>query len=180
MKLWAALSNAFAGWVKILRGDAGWREHFAFTAPGLVTAILIYFFFAFLAIAFASMNIGMPGLGGIASALIVQGLSLAALALAIQGTKAALKSSQPMLDLMVPGTYILVFYLIAGAFLSLIGGPILLLLWAILGYLLYRLARLATAWSLGVSLAFAVLTVLLLVAMPVTLYMLSNPAASPI
>ncbi|UXN73916.1 hypothetical protein N8D56_00545 [Devosia sp. A8/3-2] len=52
MKLWAALANAFAGWVKIARGDADWRIHFAFTAPGLVTAILIYFFFAFLAVAF--------------------------------------------------------------------------------------------------------------------------------
>ncbi|KFC61297.1 hypothetical protein FF80_04088 [Devosia sp. LC5] len=180
MKLWAALANAFAGWIRIARGDADWRAHFAFTAPGLVTAILIYFFFAFLAVAFASMNIGMPGLPGIASALIVQGLSLAALALAIQGTKAALKSAQPMLDLMVPGTYVLVFYLLAGAILSLIGGPVLLLLWIALGYLLYRLARVATTWSLGISLAFAVLTVLLLVGMPVTLYMLSNPATPPI
>ncbi|UXN73915.1 hypothetical protein N8D56_00540 [Devosia sp. A8/3-2] len=46
-----------------------------------------------------------------------------------------------MLDLMVPGTYVLVFYLVAGAILSLIGGPVLLLLWIALGYLLYRLAR---------------------------------------
>ena len=180
MKLWAALANAFAGWIKITRGEADWRSHFAFTAPGLVTAILIYFFFAFLAVAFASMNIGMPGLTGIASALIVQGLSLVALALAIQGTKAMLKSPQPMLDLMVPGTYVLVFYLIVGAILSLIGGPVLVLLWVVLGYLLYRLARVATPWSIGISLAFAVLTVLLLVGMPVTLYMLSNPATPPI
>lgn len=176
MKTWAALSGAVRGWVQIVRGDAGWREHFTISAPGLVTALLIFFFFAFLAIALSSTAVGMPGSFGIIMALVVQGLLLVALLLAILIVGKLRKAPQPVLDLMVPGTYVLTGYLILGSLADLVGDIALFVIWAGLGYLLYRLAEVATAWNRGVSAAFAVLTIVLLVGLPATLYMLASLA----
>ncbi|WP_127751992.1 hypothetical protein [Devosia sp. 1566] len=180
MKLWAALTRAWRGWMLLLRGDPAWSQHFTLTNPGLAAALSIFLFFAFLSVAFASMGVGMPSMMGIASALVVQALSILALLLAIQITKRVLASPAPLRTLLVPGIYALVAYLVAGTVVSLIGGPALLLVWLALGYLLYRLGRVAAGWSRGVSVAFAVLTIALLVGMPVSLYMLLNPAASPL
>ena len=180
MKLWAALSRAWRGWLLLLRGDPAWAQHFTTTNPGLAAALAIFFLVAFLSVAFASLSVGMPNLFGIASALVVQGLSILALLLAIKLTNRVLATPAPLRTLLVPGIYALVAYLLAGTLVSLIGGPALLLVWAGLGYLLYRLGRVAAGWSRGVSVAFAVLTIALLVGMPVSLYMLLNPAASPL
>lgn len=176
MKIWAALSNAVQGWIQIVRGQAGWRDHFAISKPGLVTALLIFFFFAFLAIALSSTAVGMPGSLGIIMALVVQGLLLVALLLAILIIAKVRKTPQPLLELMVPGTYALTGYLIFGSLADLFGDFALVLIWLGLGYLLYQLAVVATAWSRGVSAAFAVLTIALLVGLPATLYMLASVA----
>ena len=178
MKLWAALARAWRGWALLLRGDPRWSEHFALTAPGLATALFLFLFFAFLFIAFASMGIGMPSMAGIASALLVQGLSILALLLAIHLTKRFLRSEAALTTLLVPGIYALIGYLVAGTVMSLIGPLGLLPVWLALGFLLYRLARVAAGWSAGVSVAFAVLTITLLVGMPMSLYMLLSPAGS--
>ncbi|MNW22187.1 hypothetical protein D3C71_2235330 [compost metagenome] len=55
----------------------------------------------------------------------------------------------------------------------------MLLSWLVLGYLLYRLAQAAADWPMPIATGFAVLTVLLLVAMRQALYMLSSTAALP-
>lgn len=176
MKIWAALSNAFVGWVRIVRGAADWRASFSLTKAGFVTALLIFFFCAFLAIALSSTAVGMPGSVGIIMALLVQGLLLVALWLAILIIARVRKTPQPLLDLMVPGTYALIGYLIVGSLADLFGEFALVILWLGLGYLLYQLARAATSWNRGVSAAFAVLTIALLVGLPATLYMLASIA----
>ena len=62
-----------------------------------------------------------------------------------------------------------------------LGGPVVMLAWLGLAYMLYQLARAAAAWTVTISAGFAVLTVVLLVAMRLALYMLSTTAAgSPI
>ncbi|MHA6689923.1 hypothetical protein [Devosia sp. A449] len=180
MKVWAALSNAVAGWMMILRGDAGWRERFARTMPGLTTALIIFAVIAFLAVAFASMSIGMPSLFGVVAAMFVLALPITALVVSLLGTRMMLKSREPALDVMVPGTYLLTAFLLVEGLLAIIGGPVVLLSWLGLAYLLYRLARAATGWTVGIAAGFAVLTVVLLVAMRLALYMLSNAAISPI
>jgi hypothetical protein len=163
-----------------VRGDAGWRERFRLSPAGLAAAIFIFFFFAFLAIAFASMAIGMPNLFGTVIGLLVQGLSILALVIAIVVSKAILRSKAEVLPLLVPGIYAIVFYLIVASILSFVGGPIIFLLWIGLAFLLYRLARVATDWPVGTAAGFGALTVVLLVGMPVTLYMLLNSPNSPI
>ena len=180
MKLWTALSNAVAGWVMILRGEAGWRERFALTVPGLTTALVVFVFMTFLAVAVTSVSIGMPSLFGVIAAMFALALPLTSLVVVLIGTRLALNSTEPALPVMVPGTYILTAFLIAEGLLAMIGGPVVMLAWLGLGYALYQLARAAAGWNVAISAGFAVLTVVLLVAMRLALYMLSSAAAPAI
>lgn len=180
MKGWMALTQAIAGWAMILRGEDGWRERFSLTVAGLVTALAIFAMMAFLAVAFASMSVGMPSPIGVVAAMFVLALPVTALVVSFLGTGTVLKSKAATLDVMVPGIYAAAGFLIVEGLLAVIGGPVVLLSWLALAFLLYRLARVATDWNAGIAAAFAVLTVVLLVAMRIALYMLSNTASSPI
>lgn len=175
MKVWTILREAYAGWVKIVRGDISWPGHFRLTPSGLVTALAIFAITAFLSIAFAAAGIGVPALPGFIAAMLVQALACLALVLGVIITRQAVPSQAPLISILVPGIYALVAYLVLGTLLSLIGGPLLIVLWLALAYLLYRLARVAAGWTFGVSLAFATLTLALLVGMPLTLYTLTGP-----
>lgn len=176
MKLWNILSHAVRGWNAILRGHAGWREHFTLSTPGLVTAILIYALADFLAVAFASLSIGLPSLPGVIAAMIVLALPIVAFVVTLLGSRAMLKSNQPVLPLLVPGVYALTAFLLIEGLLALYGGPIVMLAWAGLAYLLFRLLRAATDWNSGIASSCAVFTVVLLVALRLALYMLSSSA----
>jgi hypothetical protein len=175
MKIVNALRQAVYGWIMILRGEAGWRERFRFTPAGLMTALVLFYFFAFLAVVLASLDVGVPTLQGMADIMVIQSLWLLALVAGVYGTRAALRDPVPVLPLLVPGIYALVFYLVLGALISLAMGFLLPLLWLALVWLLFRLGRLAGAWTIGVSSAFAVLTVVLLVGTPISLYILTAP-----
>jgi len=179
MKSWTALGEAFTGWMKIVRGEAEWERHFALTPAGLTTGLVLYALFAFLSIALASFAVGVPTIVGFVAAMLVQGLSVTALLVGVYGTRMVVPTDEPLLVTLVPGVYALVFYLIVGTALSLVGGPALLFLWVLLAFLLYRLGRVAARWSVGVAAAFSALTLALLVGMPMTLYMLTGPVAAP-
>lgn len=176
MKLWAALRQAITGWMMILRGQPGWRTPFAISMPGLVTALVIFFCCAFIAIALASLATSMPDIFGVLDLLLVHGIWITALFVAARVTAMAVRSEVETLALLVPGIYLLVGYLLVGSVLNLIAPPIMPLLTLALLYPLYRLARAATDWNHGISGAFAAATVLLLVAVPQALYMLSTVA----
>jgi len=175
MKFFGTLKEAAAGWVKILRGAAGWEEHFRLSAAGLVTALALFYFFAFLAVVLASMQVGVPTLQGFLDIMAVQTFWLVALVIGVYGTRFAVRSDAGVLRLFVPGIYGLIGYLILGSLISLIFGPLLPLLWLGLVFLFFRLGRVAGNWTNGVSLAFAILTVVLLVGVPISLYMLISP-----
>ena len=180
MKIWTALRNAAKGWVLLLRGDAGWREQFTRSAAGLATALAIFIFVVFLAVIIVAIGTDIPGLFAILAGMFALSLPLVSMALVLAGTRMALGVAGPTYDVLVPGTYALMgFIVVEGLLASLFGGPIVVVSWLALGYLLYRLARAATGWHTGISIGFAVLTVLLLVAMRQALYMLSSIAGSP-
>lgn len=174
MKLWAALSEAVTGWMMILRGEDGWRDHFSLTLPGLATSIVIFLFCAFLAIAMASTYQGMPGLFGILDALLAQTLWIVAVYLSVEINTRILRSGFAKLDMMVPAIYLLVFFLLVGSLFNLVMPLAVLLLTAALGYPFYRLGRVIAGWPAANALVFAVLTVVLLVGLPLALYMLTN------
>lgn len=174
MKLWPAVRNAVRGWIMILRGDAGWRGAFSLTMPGLVTALIIFFFCAFLAIVLASISSAMPDIFGIMDLLLVHGIWITALFVTIRVTIMTLKSPLKTRELLVPGVYLLVAYLLVGSLLNLVFSPLVQIATIALLYPLYRLGRVAGGWNVGISASFAAATVLLLVGVPQALYMLSN------
>lgn len=178
MKLLGALQHAVKGWMLLLRGEAGWRQYFRLTNAGLVTALALFYLFAFLAVLVASFDIGVPTLGGFLTILFAQSLWLVALLAGIFATRAFLRDRTVILPLLIPGIYALIAYLALGTVLTFTLGILLPLLWLALAFMLFRLARAATAWSMGVAGAFGVLTVVLLVGLPMTLYMLlASPPA---
>lgn len=180
MMLWSTLTNAFSGWQLILQGSSAWRDRYSLTRAGFATALAIFAFIAFLTVALASMSIGMPNGLGVLAAMMVLALPVVALLITLLITRNVLRSSDAILPMLVPGTYALTVFLVVEGILALLGGPLVMLSWVAMGYLLFRLARVAAGWNLGVAAGFAVLTVLLLVVMRVALYMLTNPAGSPI
>ncbi|HWV22509.1 MAG TPA: hypothetical protein VN036_15890 [Devosia sp.] len=179
MRIWRALKEALAGWIALVRGEADWRRHFSISAAGLATALVLFVFFALLSIALATADVGIPNFFGLIIALVVQSLSIVALLIGIHVTRRVVPGEARVMDLLVPGVYALIAYLVVGTFLSLIAGPILILLWIGLAVLLFYLGWRAGGWNIGVSAAFAVLTMVLLVGMPVTLYMVLGPVAAP-
>ncbi|KRA95131.1 hypothetical protein ASD83_20160 [Devosia sp. Root685] len=179
MKIWTALKEALAGWIAMVRGEADWQRHFAISAAGLTTALVLFLFFALLSIALATADVGIPNFFGLIIALLVQSLSILALLIGILVTRRMVPGEVRLLDLLVPGIYALIAYLVVGTLLSLIAGPVLILLWIGLAVLLFYLGWRAAEWNIGVAAAFAALTMVLLVGMPVTLYMVLGPVAAP-
>lgn len=177
MKSLSLLRDAMLGWRAVLVGDPHWRSHFRLDMPGLGSALALYFGVVVIFLMVASLGVGVPTIAGFAAIMLAQALPVVALVLAAWITRRIVPTTAPLLDLAVPGVYALTAYLVLGWALSVLGGPVLLLLWAGVVALFYRLARLATGWGRGIAAAFAVLTVLLLVALSLALYMLSGPIA---
>lgn len=175
MNLIQALRQALYGWIMILRNEAGWQARFRLTWPGLATALVLFYLFTFLALVLGSLDFGVPTLSEAAGVMAYQSIWLAALVIGLFGTRFAVRDTGPVLQVLVPGIYALIFYLILGALLSLVAGFLLPLLWIGLVYLLFRLGRMAGGWTIGVAAAFAVLSVALLVGTPIALYMLTAP-----
>jgi hypothetical protein len=180
VKIWQALTDAVQGWIAILRGDEAWRDHFSLTSAGLGAALAIFAFIAFLTVALASMSIGMPQIVGVVIAMLVLALPLVALVIALYATRALARIDGPVLPILVPGAYTAAAFLVVEGVVAIIGGPVVMLTWAAFGYLLYKLARIAAGWNLGIAAGFAVLTVLMLVVTRIALYMLTNTVGSPI
>lgn len=176
MKLWAAVTNAWSGWMMILRGEPGWRERFSLTVPGLVTSIVIFLFCAFLAVAVASTYQGMPDIFGVMDALLAQALWIVAVLISVLLNARILKSDIRLLDMMIPAIYLMIGYLLVGSLVNLMMPLAVLVLTASLVYPFYRLGRVVAGWRAANAVVFAVLTVVLLVGIPLALYMLSNPA----
>ena len=86
MTIWNAVSRALAGWMMILRSELDWRAQFSLTVPGLVTALVLFFFCAFVAIAMASISSAMPDVYGVLDLLLVHGIWITALFVAIRLT----------------------------------------------------------------------------------------------
>ncbi|QQR38559.1 hypothetical protein [Devosia rhizoryzae] len=176
MTLWLTLRDALTGWLKLLRDEPGWEAHFRLSRAGLVTALALFYLFAFLAVMLASLQVGVPTLPGFINIMLVQSLWLVALLIGIFVTRNFLRARMTVLPLLIPAIFALIAYLVLGTLVSLILGALLPLLWLGLAVLLFRLGRAAGQWTRGVSVAFAVLTTVLLVGLPMTLYMLSAAA----
>jgi hypothetical protein len=171
------IKNAAIGWVDLLgaRGDAAAR--FNATRRGLITMLGFYFVLVILTntIQAASLHSTPPGIIDLVVSLAINALPLAAVFIVIGLTVAVLRPPVGPLALMVPAGYALAFVLLIGLPLALFGVNFSAAIQGVLGYMLYRLARDIGKFSIGISIAFAILTVVLLVAIPLGLYMLLQP-----
>ena len=105
--------------------------------------------------------------------ILVNTLPLLALWAVIWATAKMLTISA--IGLMVPTTYAMGFILLIGLPLSLIAGEMFgTALLGALGFMFYRAARAAGKLNVSLSLAFAIVSILALVAMPIGLYMLTT------
>lgn len=180
MKLWSVLSRAAIGWMMLLRGEEGWREQFRLSAAGFATALAIFGCVIFLIVMTIAIGTDLPGIVAIIASMLALALPLVAILAALYGTHRSMRGTESLLPVLVPGTYALTaFILVEGVLAIVFAGPLVMLSWLALGYLLYRLARAATGWPTSLALGFAVLSILLLVVMRQALYMLSSIAGPP-
>ena len=175
MTLVRTVHRAISGWMAILRGDSDWRSHFTLSRGGLYLALAVYLgaMLILLAVRTGGAILSDPLLMG--TSLVLNALPVAALGISVLLTGLVLRWPAPAAELMVPGTYALAMIMVLNVLLLLFPAYLANTGTAILGVLIFRLGR--TAWLLpSVSaLAFAVLTVVLLVGLPVALYMLTVP-----
>jgi len=172
------IGDAAIGWIDLIgpRGTAAGR--FNASWAGLLTMLGWYCALVLLTrfIQSATLSGGTPTLVDLLFALLLNGLPMLVILAATAFTVRALAANIPVLAMVVPAGYALVLLLAIGLPLSLFAGSSFApALQGILGYMLFRLARQSGPLGLGVSIGYAVLTVVLLVAIPIGLYMLVVP-----
>lgn len=86
-----------------------------------------------------------------------------------------LRPASGTLQMMVAGVYALAFLLVAALPLALFGVSLSSVLLGLLAFALYRGARMILGLSIASAIAYAALSVVLLVALPLSLYMLISP-----
>lgn len=171
------LRDAALGWVD-LAGNRPGGERFNASRAGLVIMLGWYgaLVLVTLVIQSAARYGVLPHYGDAFVSIVLNALPMLAILLVTWLTARFLQPAVGMFSLLVPAGYALVFILAIGLPLSLLrSGMFSAALQGILGYLLYRLGRNVGKFSIGVSIGFAVLNVLLLVAIPIGLYMLFVP-----
>jgi hypothetical protein len=166
---------AMRGWLLLARHRPGWRELFVPTEAGLMMALVGYFFVVVIGILFRSLFSDVPGPAEFAASIGVNALPLVGLVLSLFATRVALRFEAPVLGLLVPAVHLLTALLLAGFVLTVIGGGLATLLLVPLGYLFYRGAREILGLNFALALAYAALTIVVLVALPTSLYMLMAP-----
>ncbi|HEY9010382.1 MAG TPA: hypothetical protein VIN06_05145 [Devosia sp.] len=171
------LGNAAIGWLDLVGNRPNAREKFNLSRAGLVTMLGWYFVIVILVrlIQQAVLFGTLPGAEALLVTIAYNGLPLLVLWLVAFGTVRFLKPGLGILPLLVPAGYALTFIVIVGLPVSLLSDAASAVLQGILGYMLFRLAREFGGFSFGVAIGYAVLSILLLVAVPVGLYMLLVP-----
>ncbi len=171
------VKDAAIGWLDIIANRPGGAERFNRSSGGLANAVGFYFLLVLFTILVQGASAGFPGFDQILLGVVVNALPLVAIALVIWATLSALRSEVSLSALLVPATYALAFILLIGLPLSLFFGNVFAnAMLGALGYMLYRAARDIAKLGIGVSIAFAVLAIAVLVALPIGLYMLTMPA----
>lgn len=178
MNLLKDIGNAAIGWVDLIGNRPGGAERFNTTRQGLVTAVVLYLLLVMFTSIVQSVSLfgTFPRYDTLFVDLVLNALPLLAIFLIVFLTVQVLKPAAGLVGMLVPATYALVLLLAIGLPISLFfGSTFAAAMQGILGYMLYRLARDIGKFSIGISIGFAVLSIVLLVAIPMGLYMLFVP-----
>lgn len=168
----ADLAGSLRGWGELLAGKPGAGRYFRATPGGIAMASGYFVLALLLSVAAQSIGAGMPGLAQVIFGLLAQAATVAILGIAMAQTLRFLNLGVPLATLLVPALYALAYSFALSIPLLLVGPGAGLIALVLLGFMLYRLGRGLAGMRRGVAAAFAVLCVLVLVAVPNALYML--------
>ncbi|WP_404400002.1 hypothetical protein [Pelagibacterium halotolerans] len=166
------LTNATSGWSKILAGKPDWKDHFTFDAAALNRGFVLYFTAVLFAIICLTLRYGMPV--PVVMLILMAGYILPVLAFIFSASlgKRAVKFEAPIVEIYVPGLYMLALMAAIGGLTLLIGVPLWGVIVTLTAFFLLRLARVAAGVDFAPALAFAFLN--FLAGLPLALYMMSG------
>lgn len=180
MNAFGELGAAVRGWWNLLSSKPQGADHFNPTNSGLINALGFYVAIVLLAIGVDGYINQLSTTTAIANGMLANLLPLIAVAIVIFATITVLRLDVAYLDLLVPAIYALGFILLIGIpFALLTAGAYSAVLLGALGYMLFRLGREIGRMNVGISMAFAALSIVALVALPLALYMLTTPVPPP-
>lgn len=172
------LTGAFWGWLDLIIARKEGAERFNGTREGLIRAVVIYVVAVALTMLVPGLWSELPDYSNFFVGLLFNCVPVAAVGLVIWMTVRLVGADVTLFEMLVPAVYALTFILLLGLFVALIGPMFANSLLGVLGYMFYRLARDVGKMNIGVSIAFACLGIVALVAPTFGLYMLSVPAPS--
>lgn len=173
MNAFGELWRAIIGWLDLLTARPGAADKFNLTPLGLVNATGCFFAVVLLLIVIESTLSGFPGWTTVLLSLVANGLQLAAVWLVTWLTARLFGKSAPAMA--VPSTYAMAFVLGLSLPIAYLGGSnALTATLGVIGFMQFRVAREVGQLRFGISAAFAILSIVALVAIRVGLYMLTT------
>jgi hypothetical protein len=173
MNAFGELWRAIVGWLDLLTARPGAAEKFNLTGLGLVNATGCYFAVVLALILIESSLSGFPGWATVVLSLIANAVQLGTVWVVIAVTARVFRA--PAVAMAVPATYAMAFVLGLSLPLAYVGGSnIVTATLGVIGFMLFRVAREVGKLRLGISVAFAILSIAALVATRVGLYMLTS------
>jgi hypothetical protein len=174
------LSSSIRGWSEIVAGKADAVRHFRLRGSGPVIAFAWLLVAILLSVAVQSAAIGvMPSGPQLLLGLFGQAVTVAVLGVATAQTLHFLKLDVPLNTLFIPMVYALAYMFVVSVPLTLLGQATGLLAIIAVGVLIFRGAVVLGGMRLGVSIAFAIVCVIVLVVVPNALYILFLQIPSP-
>lgn len=181
MTAFEQIPAAGLGWLELISGRPEARDQFDYTRSGFVVAMVLYFALVLLTIFVRGLAAGaLPGYAEVFPTMIANALPLGVLGIAIFLTVAVLGLKIPVFALLVPSTYALAILLVVSLPLIFIPFDFAPALLGMLGFTLYREARVIAQLNIALSIAFAAFCILALVMLQLSLYMLLAPGDGPI
>jgi hypothetical protein len=176
----AELSDSFRGWAEILRGKAEAGRYFQLRGTGPLVAYGWLLVAVLLSVAAQSAAVGgVPSLVQLLLGLVGQAITVGLLALVMAQTLHFIKLQIPLNVLLIPIVYALSYMFVVSVPLTLLGPYLGALAVLAVGFLIYKLVRVAAGMAPSTAIAFAVLCVIVLVVVPNALYILSAAVPTP-
>ena len=175
----ADLTRAWRGLALTVAGKPEAAGQFNPTRIGLVIALGWFLLAIILSAAAQSAVVGMPSMLQLGIGILIQAVTVAALALVTAQSFHFLRLDVPMTAIFVPIVYFMALVQVLAIPLSLLGPNAQLIAVAGLGVLIWRAGAVLASMRTGVAVAFALLCLMVLVVVPNALYIVFLQIPSP-
>lgn len=173
------LKEAWQGLALTVAGKPEAAGHFRANLSGLLVALLWFALALILTAAAQSVGVGMPEASQVLVGFVIQGVTLGVLALLTSFSTKFLGIDVPLLKLFVPIVYFMGLMQVLAIPLVLLGPNVQIVAVIVLTLLIWRAGVVLGGMRTGVAIAFALLCLMALVAVPNALYMLFLAVPSP-